>query len=55
VAVSVIVIRNIRVARFLRSLAVVPSFAGRFEHSIASASPTLNLHEWGAVRNRLRI
>jgi hypothetical protein len=55
VAVSAIVIRSIRVARFLRPAAVVPSSAERFDQLISSASPTRNIQELDVVRNRLRI
>jgi hypothetical protein len=48
------VIRSIRVARFLLSVAEVHSSAGRFDRSIPSAFPTLNLHERDIIRNRLR-
>jgi hypothetical protein len=49
------VIRNIRVARFLRSVAEVASFTDQCYKPISNYFPALNFYERDIVRNRLRI
>ena len=55
VSVSAMVIRNIRVARFLRSVAEVASFTDQCYKPISNYFPALNFYERDIVRNRLRI